>query len=274
MALSRFLIFCFALILVSCKKELIDKINFNKTALQYDLVIEGGVNTYSNKQFIRLSKPSYNVNHNIEGISNAEVYINNLKLTETSNPGIYSAIIPENKSYGFPYRLKIIYNNNTYFAEDTLKKVTPIVLSNLNIIAQMQNENLVISVPKHIFNSVEPGKQFYQFQGEIDWDPSQLAVSQAYAYTHVFAPLNGLYPILEHRTSITLHPEDSVKIYKFSVSNAYEKYLFNLFQETDWRSIFSGNPGLIKGNISGNALGYFYCTDVTSKKILVRDLEK
>lgn len=274
MTLARFLILYFAVILVSCKKELIDKINFKKAALQYDLVIEGGVNSFSKEQFIRLSKPSYNVSDNVAGISNAEVYINSVKLDETSTPGIYSVILPENKNYGFPYRLKVIYNNNTYFAEDTLKKVTPIVFSNLNIITQIQNDNLVLSVPKHIFSSVEPGKQFYQFKGESDWDPSKLAVSQTYAYTHIFAPPNGLYPLLEQRTNVTLLPADSVKVYKFSVSNAYQRYLFNLFQETDWKNIFSGNPGLIKGNISGNALGYFYCTDVVSKKILARDLEK
>lgn len=272
--LFRFSILTIALAIVSCKKELIDRINFKKPAQQYDLVIEGGVNTFTKEQFIRLSKPTYKAADNVSAVNDAEVFINNIKLILTANPGIYSGILDKNKNYGQPYHLKIIYKGTTYQAQDTLKKVLPISLADLNVTSQLQDENILISFPKHTFSSSEAGKLFYRFPGNRDWDPSKLDSTQAYSYAHVFAPPNGLYPILEERNNVALKPADSLVVYKFSVSSPYEKYLYNVFEETAWKSIFSTTPGQINGNISGNALGYFYCTDVIFRKFSARDLEK
>lgn len=270
----KYSIFIIAITVLSCKKELIDLVNFKKPVLQYDLVVEGGVNTFTEKQFIRLTRPSYNITGNVSAVNDAEVFINNIKLTLTATPGIYSGAMQENKNYEKPYYLKIIYKGNIYQAKDTLKKTLPITLADLNITSQQQNDNILLSVPQHTFSSSLPVRLFFHFPGKSDWRPSKLDSVQAYSYAHVFAPPNGLYPVLEERINVILNPADSVKVYKFSVSDSHEKYLFNLFQETDWKGIFSSNPGPVKGNISGNALGFFYCTDVVFKKFAARDLEK
>ncbi len=274
MGLFRYILLLVTLIFVSCKKELIDRITFKKPINNYDLVIEGGVNTFKKEQFILLSRPSLNVAGLVSAVNDAEVFINNKQLTLTATPGIYSGILQENKNYGEVYQLKVIYKGTIYIAKDTLKKVSSIKLSDFNFSSQQQDDKILLSVPKHTFSAVELAKIFYRFQGTSDWSVSKLDSTQTYSYAHTFAPPNGLYPILEGRSNKTVSPADSIQIYKFSVSNSYEKYLYSVFAETDWKSIFSTTPGQIKGNISGNALGYFYCTDVISNKFKIIDLVK
>lgn len=274
MSFIRFVTLIIALTFVSCKKELTERLNFKKAALHYDLVIEGGVNTFTKEQFIRLSRPSLHVAGNDSAINDAEVFINNIKLTLTATPGIYTGTLQENKNYGDVYHLKVVCKGIIYKAEDTLKKVSPITLTDLDFYGHKDDGEIRLSVPKHTFSSIEPGKLFYHFSGKSDWDASKLDSPQTYSYAHTFAPPHGLYPILEQRSNRIAKPADSIKVYKFSVSNSYEKYLYCVFVETDWKSIFSTTPGQIKGNISGNALGYFYCTDVILKKIAASDLSK
>jgi hypothetical protein len=273
-----FICFLF-LALISCKKELIEKIPFQKPKIKYELAIEGGVTSLSTTQFIKISKPSFSISDTTTSVNDAQVFINDVPLTITNTDGIYSADLIDNKRYNEAYYLKVIYHGLTYKAVDTLKKVDPIVPSELNIILQNNNSNnnsnnTFISIPKHIFNSGKASKIFYQLPNKDQWSSSSFKPSSYYAYIHFYAPPYGLSPILEKRTDYAIKPTDSITVYKFSVSLNYEKFLYSVFQETDWKSLFSSTPGEIKGNISGNALGYFNCSDGISQKIEVNSLIK
>lgn len=253
---------------------MIDRVKFQDPISKFDLVVEGGVNTFTQEQFIKLSLPSYKISDSVIKILDAQVFIDDIPLKINTATGIYSGFLTDNKKYNQAYHLKILYKEKIYEADDTLKRALPITINDLNITSQRQDANLTLAVPKHLFGALNPGKLFYLLPNQKDWEVSKLGENQSYSYIHTNAPPYGLFPVLENRSNFNVHPADSIKIYKFSASADYEKYLYNLFQETDWKSVFSTNPGAVKGNISGKALGYFYCTDVITKKIAAIDLEK
>lgn len=258
--------------MVSCKKELINKVQFQNPAKQYDLVVEGGVNSLDVNQFIKLSKPAFKISDNTEPINDAQVFINDVELKILDKDGRYTTNLLNNKRYDESYRLKIIYNGKTYYAEDSLKKVSAINPKDLNVRMQKNDDSTFFSVPKHIFNAIKAAKIFYQLPSQTAWTPGFFEVSPYYVFVHTEAPPYGLSPVLEKRTNYVLKPADSITVYKFSVSKDFEKFLYTTFQETDWKSLFSSTPGSIRGNISGDALGYFSCTDGISKKISVESL--
>lgn len=260
--------------MISCKKELINKVQFQTPALQYDLVVEGGVNSLEQKQFIKISKPSFQVSDSIKPINDAQIFINGVELKLTNNDGIYTTNLLDNKQFNEVYRLKILYNNKTYSAEDTLKKVAPIEPTELNLRKVAIDETTFFSIPKHIFNSPKAANFFYQLPGQKAWSPAFFGAPTLNLFIHSSPPPYGLSPILEKRTNYLLNETDSITVYKFSVSDAYEKFLYETFQETDWKSLFSAKPGSIKGNISGNALGFFSCSDGVSEKFSVKILTK
>ena len=266
--------FFFLLLLISCKKELINNIQFKKATSQYDLVVEGGVNSLEPKQFIKISKPSFQVSDSVKPINDAQVFINGIELKLTNNDGIYTTNLLDNKQLNKIYQLKILYNNKTYYAEDTLKKVAPIEPTELNLRRVTIDESTFFSIPKHIFNSPTAANFFYQLPGQKAWSPAFFGTPTLNLFIHSTPPPYGLSPILEKRTNYILNETDSITFYKFSVSDAYEKFLYETFQETDWKSLFSATPGSIKGNISGNALGFFSCSDGVSEKFSVKILTK
>lgn len=272
--------YCFLFFaLISCKRELIEKVQFQKPKIKYELAIEGSVNSLNSAQFIKISKPSFSISDTITPVNDAQVFINDIPLKIINAGGVYSVDLVDNKRYNEAYHLKVIYHGQTYEAIDTLKKVAQIVPSELNILLQNNNTNsnsnsIFISIPKHIFNAVKAAKIFYQLPEKSGWSSSSFKASSYYAYIHFYAPPYGLSPILEKRIEYALNATDSITVYKFSISSNYEKFLYSVFQETDWKSLFSSTPGEIKGNISGNALGYFYCTDVINEKIAIKDLIK
>lgn len=274
-------VFCIFFGLISCKKELIEKVQFQKPKIKYELAIEGGVNSMNTTQFIKITKPSFSVSDTITPVNDAQVFINDISLNITNTDGVYSSDLVDNKRYNQLYHLKVIYHGQTYEAQDTLIKVNPIEISELNILLQNNNTNnttnnnsTFISIAKHIFNSGKASKIFYQLPEKSEWSPSSFQASPYYSYIHFYAPPYGLSPILEKRTDYGLKLTDSINIYKFSTSSSYEKFMYNIFQETDWKSLFSSTPGEIKGNISGNALGYFSCADIVSKRFEVKSLIK
>ncbi|MET4082630.1 hypothetical protein ABIB40_002590 [Pedobacter sp. UYP30] len=266
--------FCFVVALVSCKKELINKVQFQNPVLSYDLAIEGGVNSLELTQFIKISKPAFRISDHVLPINDAQVFINDVELKIANSDGLYSTNLIDSKRYNTIYRLKIIYKGNTYNAEDTLKKVEAIDPKEGNIRKEKTDEKTFFSIPKHVFNATKAAKLFYQLPGQQPWSPAFFGASAYRSFIHTSAPPYGLSPVLEKRTNYEFMQTDSITVYKFSVSTGYEKFLYEAFQETDWKSLFSSTPGSIKGNISGNALGYFSCSDGISEKLSLKALTK
>lgn len=260
--------------LISCKKQLINKVEFTDPNLQYDISVEGGVNSLDINQYIRITKPAFKISDRVEPVNNGQVFINDVELQLTNTAGVYTTHLLDNKRYNESYKLKIVYNGKTYLAEDTLKKVNPLNPLEFDVLEQEIKEKKYLSIPRHVFNATFAAKVFYQLPGQPAWSPANFDTSTTYSFLHTAAPPYGLSPTLEKRSDYPFNEKDSITVYKFSVSASYRKFLYQTFQETDWKSLFSSTPGHVRGNISGNALGFFNCSDGVSEKIFVKKFLK
>jgi hypothetical protein len=266
----------------SCKKAA-DKISFDKPKREYDLAIEGGINTLTFTQVIRLTKPSVSLDVKPSAISKATVIVNDGKkdivFKETATPGVYSVSNnPNIPNYNMAYTLTIRYNNKTYTAVDTLRQVVNITDGFLPFkVKKNENGTYDGTIPKHTFGYLNPNKWWISYPGIPVWNPLRFDVTETqslyFSYTHFLGSPNSLYPLNNLKRTFSLKGEDEITIYKFSLSKEYAKYLYGVFLETDWNGIFSSVPVNVNGNISGNAQGYFYVTDIDLQKYKVNVLK-
>jgi hypothetical protein len=267
-----------ALFTLGCTNNVISPIKLKTTNKDYEIVVEGGLNTFQKRQFIKLSKPAILPGMKVQPISQATVNIsdgnNKVFFKETDTPGVYSGIINDNRNYNRAYTLNIDYNNNHYNASDTLRKVADIKDTDLPFSIQVLSDGKIqLKIPRHIFYSPVSLRWLLVYPQKNQWDPS-IFKKVSYIYSHQLGSPNTLYPSIQKITTLILNPNDSVTVYKFSQSASYSTYLYNVFQETDFKNIFSSTPGRILGNVSNNGLGYFHATDVSVKQYLVRDFVK
>jgi hypothetical protein len=97
------------ILVLSCSKENAEDAHFNKRKYEYDLVIEGGINTLQRNQYIRLNSPSFHPDSLSKPVSDAEVLVNDgqkdIPFKITSTPGVYSGTLIQNQRYNQPYKL-------------------------------------------------------------------------------------------------------------------------------------------------------------------------
>lgn len=272
-----FLLLLLQLLLVSCKKNS-DELSFAAPARQYDLAVEGGMNTANTSQFLRLSKPSTNPDSLPKPIRKAVVTVNDGKkdmvFRETSTPGVYSAPKIAEPNYNQAYTLTIRYNNKTYTAADTLRQVVNIIDDFLPFsVTKTADGKYNGTIPKHTFGYLNPNKWWISYTGIPAWSTERFDQVQYYNYTHFLGSPNSLYPLTNLKRTFSLGAEDVILIYKISISAGYAKYLYGVFLETDWNGLFSSVPVNADGNISGNAQGYFYMSDVDRRVYRMKELK-
>lgn len=265
----------------ACKKISLDE-TFIKPGQIYDLTVEGGINTlYPNNQCIKLTKPALGSFTEPTPISKASVVVNDgrsdIVFKETS-PGIYVGASKGDPNYNEAYTLTIKYNNVIYTAVDTLRQVVNIVDDFLPLSTKSPTDSTVtVTIPKHTFGYLNANKWFITYRDKAPflplWNPSKFDQSSYYSYTHLLGSPNSLYPLNNLKRDFTIHQRDLVIICKMSLSDAYAKYLYAVFMETDWSGLFSGVPVNAKGNVSGNAQGYFYATDVVQSSYKAKELQ-
>ena len=276
MRISVYLFGVIILSYVSCKNDAVSPVSFKRPNKSYNLAIEGCLNSMNSTQYIKLTKPGTLPNGSVEPINGAIVSINDgnneVFLHETSSPGVYSGNIFDNSNYGHLYALKVHFNNKDYIAIDTLRKL-PVSNDALPLTASfLSDSSVVLNIPKHIFGASRPVRWLVTYKGVELWRPSGFNTEFQYTYSDQFGPPNALYSLTQGIRSVVLNPNDTVTIFKFSISQSYETFLYNLFQETDFKSIFSTEPGIVYGNVSSNGQGCFYCTDVVEYKYLAKYL--
>ncbi|GAC1312481.1 MAG: hypothetical protein NVSMB24_34040 [Mucilaginibacter sp.] len=270
--------FCTVFFTLNCKNYVVTP-QFKHDNKTYDIAVEGGINTFQSTQFVRLSKPAVLPNKNTEPVGQAIVSIsdgiNKVFLKETSTPGIYTGTINNNTNYDRPYTLNITYGKSEYAATDTLRHVSEITVNDLPFAAKkLVDGKIQLKIPGHTFGTSFSARWLIASPGRERWNPANLNKKLDYSYSHQYGSPNTLYPGTQKITTRVLNPGDTVAVYKFSLSASYSKYLYTVFQETDFKNMFSSAPGKIYGNVSNNGLGYFYCTDVKVKRYLARDLAR
>jgi len=260
----------------SCKKSDGDEA-FLHPAKVYDLAVEGGFNTRTIAQYVRLSKPALSPDSLPVPIRKASVVINdgrfNVVLRETNIPGVYSGNSTNDPNYNGAYTLTIKYDNKTFVAVDTLRQVVNIVDDFLPLSMRLQADGLYTgSIPKHTFGYLNPNKWMISYLDIGEWAPNKFEQSKYYSYTHALGSPNSLYPLNNFKRTFTLGKDDYISIYKLSLSENYARYLYSVFMETDWNGLFSGVPVNVDGNVSGNAQGYFFAIDVDTRRYKASDL--
>jgi len=276
--MNRYLLtvsFVFILCL-GCKKSQINE-DFLNPRKVYDLSVEGGFNTRTIAQYIRLTKPALYLDSLPSPIRKASVVINDgradMILKETSVPGVYSGNSRNEANYNGAYTLTIKYNNKTYTAVDTLRQVVNIVDDFLPLSMKLQPDGRYAgSIPKHTFGYLNANKWMISYLDLPVWLPNKFEQSQYYSYTHALGSPNSLYPLNNLRRTFSLGKDDYIYIYKLSLSERYSRYLYAVFMETDWNGLFSGVPVNVDGNITGNAQGYFSAIDVDFRRYKASEL--
>ncbi|WP_147284244.1 hypothetical protein [Sphingobacterium spiritivorum] len=93
-----------------------------------------------------------------------------------------------------------------------------------------------------------------------------------FSYSYRLGAPNVLNTLLARTYNYEVSKNDSLVVSRFSVSPRYSRFLYNLFQETEWKGLLSAVPANVEGNISGNALGFFYVMDGVKKTIPIKDI--
>ncbi|WP_316822176.1 hypothetical protein [Pedobacter gandavensis] len=263
------------LLFSSCKKTLDDR--FLNPKRQYDLSVEGGFNTRSTTQYIRLSKPALSAEEEPKPISKAVVTVNDGKsdmiFKESATPGVYTTSNRNGPNFNAAYTLKVVYDGQTYTAVDTLRQVVNIVDDFLPLsTTSLGNGVYRLTIPKHTFGYLNPNKWLISYKNIPIWNPGKFDQSKYYSYTHFLGSPNSLYPLNNLKRTYDLGKDDEIIIMKLSLSERYAKYLYDVFMETDWSGLFSAVPVNAVGNVTGNAQGYFYAIDVVDGKYKASEL--
>ncbi len=261
----------------ACGKDPLDGMKFNPPGKQYDLVVEGGITTFQKTQYIRLTEPVFSVDSSFHPARGATVTIfdgaSEVSFKETTTPGVYSGLVLNNTNYNHAYRLTVKYKNKVYTAVDTLRQVVNIIddFLPLGTIKQTSGD-IRLNIPKHTFGFLNSCKWLIIYNGLPAWNPANFDESTNYTYTHSQGSPNSIYPLINQTRQAVMPPTDYVYIFKFSLSEAYSNYLYSVFQETDWKGIFSAVPGEIKGNLSEGANGFFSVVDVDVRRYRASEL--
>ena len=259
---------------LSCRKQWQETA---RPARSYNLVVEGGISTLQTTQYIRLSEPVAKVDDVPLPASGAIVSVNDgdrdITFRETSTPGVYSGVVLRNSNYNKAYTLSVTYKNKRYTATDTLRQVVNIIDDFLPLSCGKQPDGLIrLTLPRHTFGFLNSGKWLIAYPGVPLWNPAKFDNAIYYTYTHSQGSPNSVYPLQNQARITTLQPSDFVSIYKFSLSEEYSRYLYAIFQETDWKGILSSVPGEVTGNLSEGAIGFFYVTDVDFRRYRASEL--
>ncbi|WP_276089492.1 hypothetical protein [Pedobacter sp. JY14-1] len=259
-----------------CKKDKLPKDAFQKPSKVYDISVDGGINTFSTQQFIRLTKPALYPGTQPLPITGAQVVVNDSRsdiIFHEVTSGVYRADNHNAPNYNRAYRLTVKYDGKTYTAIDTLRQVVNIVDDFIPLSISSVTDSMVRgTIPKHTFGYLNPGKWYIAYRGINRWDPSAFNQNNYYSYTHRLGSPNSLYPLNNLKRNFSIRKDDLVFIYKMSVSERYANYLYSVFMETDWSGLLSGVPVNVEGNISGNAQGYFSVTDIDFRVYPAREL--
>ncbi|MDQ1148962.1 hypothetical protein [Sphingobacterium zeae] len=265
-----FLIFIGCCLLLSCKKSEVD------TGQSYDMIVEGGINTMYKEQYIQLKKlDGLHSNGMTVGVSGATVQIVNGPNTiefEELGEGLYMGELFNLKdTVGNIFQLRIALNGKLYEAQDQLVPTVPIEKAFLPVEKRGINNSWEVKVSKHLFGMKTSNKWLIIPQKDFsNEDISTFRLPFSYSY-RLGAP-NVLNTLLGRTYNYEMSKKDSLMVFKLSVSPRYARFLYNLFQETEWKGLLSAVPANVEGNVSGNTLGFFYVMDGVYKTIPIKDI--
>lgn len=265
-----FVLFVFCYLFLSCEKSAIEE------EQSYEMIVEGGINTLYKEQYIQLKRLNISSKGSrTEGIAAAKVTVSNgaaIIVFEDLGDGLYKAELPSvSDSADSLFRLKIESNGKVYEAQDQLLSIVPIEKSFIPVEKTDAHKNWRVKVSTYLFGMRSSNKWLIMPQKAFS-DESITVFKAPYSYSFKSGAPNVLNNLLASSYTYEMNKKDSLIITKFAVSPRYAKFLYNLFQETKWKGLLSAVPANVQGNISGNALGYFYVMNGIEKTVPMKNI--
>lgn len=267
--LALFFIFT-SLSIVSCEDVVHVDLSTAEPRLVVDASIDWHKGTNGNLQRVILTKTAGYYDGQIPMAAGATVWITNDKgnffeFIEYDDPGVYwcDNFLPE---IGITYRLTIQYENQSYYAEETMLAVPDLVGADQEA-GTLVDDFLIV---KGYFNDPANETNFYMHRFIRDGKGSKSAV-----FDDEFVNGNLTYTV---RFFDDLVAGDNIEIQLMGISSQYYDYMNKIYG-----TISEGNtgpfevpPADIRGNIvntgnrDDNAYGYFRLSEVSSIQYTVQ----
>lgn len=272
--MSRLYVILFVFVLMISCEETTD---WNIKEQESDLLIVEGMITNEYKQHtVKVSKPVTGLNAEPLPVSGAEVYVSDgtnifYFVEEDSTPGVYYSN-PVAAGMNRVYRLRVLYANKVYKANDQMVFITP--FQTLNYKAVEENPGLYqVDWSPGIYNSDEP----CMWEILVDWSnvpgfahlPDDSTKARVLAYT---LPSIDVAQIFKPGKREVYFPAGSRIIHKkYSLSYKHSEFIRTLLAETEWRGgYFDDAPANVKTNLSEGAAGFFGLCAVLSDTVYVQ----
>lgn len=268
----------FVLFFASCTEtldnyELVDESN-NR------LVVDGHITTDTGAHWVKLKRSvPYFYNQPSPPVSGAFVTItdgdNVFPLVEDGNTGIYYTSPDVAAEKGKTYTLNIqLESGETYTASSY---VTPLnEIDSISYYYTDQENPFDNDFYYYIyFYGQEQGdtENYYLWNLYVDNELESDTLSEVVFQSDDFVNGNYIHDVAFFAIEdykIQDNGPTPVKLEMLSIPKEYFNFLISFMVETDWRGgLFDGPPANIPGNISGDALGFFYAADVAADSTLI-----
>ena len=262
------------ILLMSCEEKIDWPLDTNEPKV---IVVEGVLTNERKAHEVKISRPMADLNGTPQPVSGALVAIyeidpdGNFKayLLREIQPGRYLTDSTVRADSGKLYRLKILYQGQEYSGNSYMVQVDPF--------------DTTLSYDK------VPGKEFwYELNFKETGRPSMVEYKLNWGHLPGFRNL----PKEETRARIVYYTVKSIdvnKIFKpakervpfpvgtmvyrrkYSMNPSQENFIRTLMAETEWRGgLFDVQPGNVRTNLEGGAVGYFSVSEVVADTTPIR----
>lgn len=292
MTLSKYIsIILFLFLITACRKEEISlhDVDFPSVGSKYAIVVEGGIFSELDLQFVRLTKPGRwaEASPLAEGIGDAEVYIQEgehiYSFAPGEKPGDYFSVDSIRGEVGKTYTLVVSYEGKTYTATDRMVEGPeptnriPVEEGSIAYFTDSftHKEKVQFSVYAHAFGYDVAQKWFLKSDLYDLGGTSLFNDLSRWHFNHQGSPPQGVFPSGQRLSCCGgIITDSEVEFISLSMSDKYYQYLVSLFNETEWAAgLFSVIPGNIKTNVSEGGTGFFYASEVKRATYKVEELE-
>lgn len=265
--LKPFLLF---IILIQWTSSCTERIDIDLDDSEIRLVVEGQITNEPAKHFVKITRSAnYFSNQPPTKVIGAVVTIsegNNLYPLTEEEPGLYFTEPDVAGTPGKTYQLSMIIEGKTYVATSQMKQVMPIDSIQLKLNTK---ETGFFDVLLFGQEPATPGDHYM-------WRAYKNGTLQTDSISKIIFLgddlVNGRYINGLVVQQVEAEPEDLITLEMMAVPKDYFQFVLTLMIESRWRGgPFDGPPANIRGNISGNALGFFVAYSFTKTDRAVPD---
>ena len=264
------------LLLTSCEKTIDWPLDTNEPKV---IVVEGVITNERKAHEVKISRPMADINGTPQPVSGALVFIlersnagNNraIRLRE-DQPGRYLTDPTVRADSGRLYILKILYQGQEYSGDSRMVQVDSL------------NDLIYRKIPEHEFwyelNFVKTKKPT-MVDYRLNWGhlpgfrdlPKEKTRAHIIYYTVIhYVDVNEIFQPAKESVPFPV----GTRVYRrqYSMNREQEDFVRSLMAETEWRGgLFDVQPGNVRTNLEGGAVGYFSVSQVVADTSVILPL--